>query len=210
MSIRDRDIDEWFRRWSPWGIGRRTGENILREFEEMRRDMERMFEETVRDMDRVPKELIREYETPAGGKVREIGPLVYGYSVTIGPDGKPKVREFGNIRSSSGFGGSTPGARAQLRAEREPLADVVTSAKEVKVVVEIPGIDKKDIKVNAYDSSVEIFTTDTPQRKYRRIVELPEEADLETAKSTYRNGILEITFNKKEPSKQKGKQINIE
>ena len=90
------------------------------------------------------------------------------------------------------------------------MADVVTSDKEVKVVVKIPGIDKKDIKVNAYDNSVEISTADTSQRKYKRIVELPGEPDLESAKSIYRNGILEITFNKKESPKQKDKQINIE
>jgi HSP20 family protein len=49
-----------------------------------------MFEETVQDIDKVPKELIREYETPTGGKVREVGPLVYGYSMTIGPDGNQR------------------------------------------------------------------------------------------------------------------------
>jgi HSP20 family protein len=43
------------------------------------------------------------------------------------------------------------------------LADVVTSDKEVKVVVEVPGIDKKDIKINAYHNSVEISTVDTSQ-----------------------------------------------
>ena len=93
------------------------------------------------------------------------------------------------------------------------MADVVTSDtsdKEVKVVVEIPGIDKKDIKVNAYDNSVEISTADTSQRKYKHTVELPGEPDLESAKSIYRNGILEITFNKKESPKQKDEQINIE
>jgi HSP20 family protein len=79
------------------------------------------------------KELVREYETSEGGKVREIGPLVYGYSVTIGPDGKPKVREFGNIRSSSGLGGSAPGARAQLRAEKELIVDIITTDKEVRL-----------------------------------------------------------------------------
>ena len=202
MSIRDRDIDEWFRRWSPWGIGRRTGENIFREFEEMRRDMERMFEETVRDMDRVPKELIREYETPAGGKVREVGPLVYGYSVTIGPDGKPKVRQFGNVTT---LGGMTPPG---LTAEREPLADIITTDKDVKVTVEMPGISKQDIKINAYDGSVEVSTTETAPKKYRRFIELPSDADVETAKSTYTNGILEITFKKK--GKPKGKEIKIE
>ena len=88
--------------------------------------------------------------------------------------------------------------RAQLRAEREPLANVVISDKEVKVVVEMPGIDKKDIKVNAYDNSVEIFTADTSERKYRRIIELPRETDANSiTKATYKNGMLEITFNKK-------------
>jgi HSP20 family protein len=206
MSIRDRDIDEWFRRWSPWGAGRRgaTGEDIFREFEEMRRDMERMFEETVRDIDRVPKELIREYDTPTGGRVREVGPLVYGYSVTIGPDGKPKVREFGNVRSPLGGGRTAPA----LTAEREPLADVITTDKDIKVAIEMPGISKQDIKINAYDGSVEVSTLETAPKKYRRLIELPSDADLETAKSTYTNGILEITFKKK--GKPRGKEIKID
>ena len=218
MSFWGIEPEDWFRRFFGGREGNlRTGgwrRDVFREFEDMRREMERMFEEEFRDIQSTaPKELVREYETPEGGKVKEIGPLVYGYSMTIGPDGKPKVREFGNVRSAGGLGGgvSAPGTtRALLRSEREPLADVVTSDKEVKVVVEMPGIDKKDIKVNIYDNSVEIFTTDTSQRKYRRVVELPEETDLETARSTYRNGILEITFSKMESPKAKGKQINIE
>jgi HSP20 family protein len=205
MSIRDRDIDEWFRRWSPWwGAGRRAaGENVFREFEEMREDMERMFEQAVRDIGKVPKELIREYDTPTGGRVREIGPLVYGYSMTIGPDGKPKVKEFGNVRSLGG--GMTPPA---LTAEREPLADVITTDKDIKVTVEMPGVSKQDIKINAYDSSVEVSTIETAAKKYHRLIELPPDADVETAKSTYANGILEITFKKK--GKPKGKEIKID
>jgi HSP20 family protein len=203
MSIRDRDIDEWFRRWSPWGAGRRgAGENIFREFEEMRRDMERMFEETLRDIDKAPKELIREYDAPTGGRVREVGPLVYGYSMIIGPDGKPKVKQFGNIRT---LGGMTPPA---LTAEREPLSDVITTEKDIKVTVEMPGISKQDIKINAYDGSVEVSTVETAAKKYRRFIELPPDADLETAKSTYTNGILEISFKKK--GKPKGKEIKID
>ena len=225
MSFWGIEPEDWFRRFfgssssrmpspppsSSIGRGGWFGD-MPRQFDEMRREMQRMFEEQFKDIQsNIPKELVREYETPQGGKVREIGPLVYGYSMTIGPDDKPKVREFGNVRSLGGPGSvSAPGATRELRAEREPLADVVTSDKEVKIVVEMPGIDKRDIKVNVYDNSVEIFTIDTSQRKYRRVVELPEETDLETAKSTYRNGILEITFSKKESPKQKGKQINIE
>ena len=55
-----------------------------RQFDEMRREMERMFEEQFKGLESTaPKDLIRVYQTPEGGKVREIGPLVYGYSMTI-------------------------------------------------------------------------------------------------------------------------------
>jgi HSP20 family protein len=74
----------------------------LLEFEELRPDIERMFEESVLDFDKVPKELIREYNTSTEGKVKEVGPFVYGYSMTKGSNGKPKVKQFGNIRSLGG------------------------------------------------------------------------------------------------------------
>ena len=212
MSFWDRDIDDWFRRFgfgSMMGRGggptgrARGGGSIFSEFEQMRREMERMFEETIQDMDRVPKDLVREYETPTGAKVREVGPMVYGYSVTIGPDGKPRVKEFGNVRPPVA-GATSP----QLTAEREPLADIVTTDNEVKVIVEMPGINKEDINVKAYDNSVEISTTEKAQRKYYRMVEIPSDADTNTVKSTYKNGILEIIFNKK--AKPKGKEIKVD
>jgi HSP20 family protein len=40
------------------------------------------------------------------------------------------------------------------------LADVISTDKEVKVIVEIPGANKQNINVNAYDNSVEVTTTD--------------------------------------------------
>ena len=51
--------------------------------------MERLFEETIQDVETLPKDLVREYQTPTGDKVREVGPIIYGYSVTVGADGKP-------------------------------------------------------------------------------------------------------------------------
>jgi HSP20 family protein len=176
--------------------------------EEKRREMERGFEETFKNIEiKAPKDLVKEYETRSRGKVREYGPFVYGYSMTIGPDGKPKVREFGNVKSPfSSRGFST---RPLISSERQPLADVTTTDKEVKVVVEIPGVSKENIKINVYDSSVEVTTTGT-ERKYHEVVDIPPETDIETATSTYKNGILEIIFKKKEQSKPKGKQIKIE
>jgi HSP20 family protein len=73
----------------------------------------------------------------------------------------------------------------------------------------MPGVSKENITVNAYDNSVEVTTTD-PERKYHEVVEIPPETDIKTAKSTYKNRILEITFDKKQQTKPKRKQINVE
>ena len=212
---------DWFRRFfGSNSSGSRASRqypfgDMFRGFDEMRSQMERQFEEQLKNFQSTaPKELVREYQTPEGGKVREVGPIVYGYSMTIGPDGKPKIREFGNVRSSSplrgGAGGGSSFSTPLISPERQPLADVITTDTEVKVVVEMPGANKENIKVNAYDSSVEITATGQQERKYREIVEIPPETDIETAKSIYKNGILEITFKKKEQTKPKGKQINVE
>lgn len=71
---------------------------------------------------------------------------------------------------------------------------------------------EQDIDVfanHAYEDKVEV-KSDDPQRKYHKILELSPEADIETARCAYNNGILEITFNKKEQAKTKGKTIKIE
>ena len=77
------------------------------------------------------------------------------------------------------------------------------------MVVEMPGVSKENIKVNVYDNSLEVTTTGT-DRKYHEVIEIPPETDIETVTSTYKNGILEITFKKKQQTKPKGKQIKVE
>ena len=76
-------------------------------------------------------------------------------------------------------------------------------------MLEIPGVKKEDIKISVFDEAVEV-TANNPQRKYHKTIDLPKEANPETAKSTYQNGILEIIFSKKENTKPKGKEIKIE
>ena len=113
MSSGDIEPFDWFnrffggRRSSSRAQGSAGFPDIFRGFDEMRREMEREFQDMFKNIEtKAPKDLIREYETSEGGKVREYGPFVYGYSMTIGPDGKPKVREFGNIKSPFSGGGN--------------------------------------------------------------------------------------------------------
>ena len=210
MSNKDIIPYEWYKRlFSGRGaFGSWNFNDIFREFDEMRKEMERTFSEPFKNVEnRVPKDLVKEYETPEGGKVREVGPIVYGYSMTIGPDGKPNIREFGNVKSP--FAGGGLFEQPSISSEREPLVDISSTDREVKVIVEMPGIKKENIKINAYENSVEIISDD-PQRKYHKVIDLPLEADIETVKSIYNNGILEIVFNKKKQTKSKGKEIKVE
>ena len=200
MSSDDIEPFDWYNRFfggGRRGLGGGSFDDMFRGFDQMRRHMEREFEDIEK---RIPKDLIREYTTPEGGKVREVGPMIYGYSMTVGPDGKPRIREFGNVKPSRfGIGGFT---KPEISGEIEPLVDVTTTDKEVKVVAEMPGISKDKIIVNAYDNRVEVKSED-PQRKYHRTFEIPPETDIETAKSAYNNGILEITFKKKCSQKER-------
>ncbi len=98
--MEDDERDQWPARrrrgspFGPWGFP---------DIDEMMREMERAFSDQFKQLEKeLPKSLVRESKTPDGGVRKEIGPIVYGYSVTIGPDGKPVVREFGNVRSGEG------------------------------------------------------------------------------------------------------------
>jgi HSP20 family protein len=219
MSNRDIIPNDWYKRFfsgqSPFGNW--NFNDLFREFDEMKTEMERAFSDSFKNIEnRIPKDLVKEYETPEGGKVREVGPIVYGYSMTIGPDGKPNIREFGNVKSpfagnNSGSGGNSGRLLQQpsISSEREPLVDISSTDKEVKVIVEMPGIKKENIKINAYETSLEISSNDE-QRKYHKVIDLPPEAEIETVKSKYNNGILEVVFNKKIQTKPKGKEVKVE
>ena len=196
-------------RWDRWSRRRRwpffrgffpeDSDEVFREMEEM---MEREFKEFSK---RVPQDLIRERELPDGSKVREWGPFVYGYSVTIGPDGKPQVREFGNVKPGAELGRP----RIDIKEEREPLVDIMAADGEVKVIAELPGADKKDIKLEGTENSL-VISVDTPERKYYKEVELPAKVDPKKAKSSYKNGVLEVTLGKRKEEKPKGEPIKIE
>ena len=191
--------DEWFgprkRRFGSW----------FPDIDEMMREMEKMMQEAFRNVEQyVPKNLVRERKMEDGSIVREMGPIVYGYSVKIGPDGKPVVRKFGNIDA---FPNLLRGGMA-VKGEREPLVDVIKGDEEIRVVAEVPGVAKEELKVTADENTVTIESL-TGEQRYRKRIDLPETVDPKSAKSTYKNGILEVSF-KKRTKGSSGVQINID
>ena len=92
--------------------------------------------------------------------------------------------------------------RELLRVEkegRESFEDVIVSDEIIKVVLQLPFNNKREnIQVIAYsDNSITISYLSSEEKRSSRTSALPYGIDIETARSTYRNGILEITFDRK-------------
>lgn len=175
---------------------------FFEDIEDLMRDFERWVEREFRTFsERVPRELVRDVKTKEGVR-REIGPLVWGWSITIGPDGKPEIREYGNVRPTK------VGQMFELKREREPLVDIINEESRIRVIAELPGVSKDDIQLTTTEKTLTI-KVDTEERKYYKEVELPEEVIPDQTKATYKNGILEITLQKREKGR-KGVGIKIE
>lgn len=196
----DEDFPDWYKKRArryPY-----FGGLPFPDVDEIFKDMEKMMEGEWKEFTtNLPKEYVRERKLPGGKKIREWGPFVYGYSITVGPDGKPAIREFGNVQPGR-FG-------PEVKEEREPLVDVISTDGEVKVIVELPGVDKKDIKLNGTEESLTISVS-TEERKYYKEVKLPAKVRPKEAKSVYKNGVLEVTLPKAEEKKKpKGEPLRI-
>ncbi|HEY9387581.1 MAG TPA: archaeal heat shock protein Hsp20 [Nitrososphaeraceae archaeon] len=131
-------------------------------------------------------------------------PYYYGYQVTIGPDGRPKVREFGNVRPSSRGLVEKTGIRA-------PLVDTAMDEKgnTLTITAEMPGVTKEDVKINIADRYVSV-SAEKGDKKYHADIPVDVQLDDASAKATYSNGILELKIKLKEPSKPKAKEVKVE
>jgi len=196
MSSDNNDYPEWFKK------RRSSSKDPFSNIDDMFREMEKMMDEELKNFtDKVPKEYVKERKLADGSTVKELGPFVYGYSMKIGPDGKPEIQEFGNIKKSlKGL--------PQVKEERQPLVDVVETNGEIRVVAELPGVEKTDIKLHGTEDSLEI-NVDTPHYKYGKEIELPAKVKVKEAKSTYKNGVLEVILPKVESSNPKGETIDV-
>ena len=201
----DEFLPDWFRSRR----GRRSAspfgwmDKWFGDFDEM---FERMFQDMAKDM---PKEQMTERKLPDGSTIRQFGPFVYGYSMSVGPDGKPNVQEFGNVKPSRrpGMFGTEQPALEPMDS-REPLVDVINEAEQVRVLAELPGVEKSDIRTTISEDTLTI-KVDTPARKYYKEVQLPTGVDPESSKASYNNGALEIALRKLKP-RPRGREIKID
>jgi HSP20 family protein len=127
-------------------------------------------------------------------------PHYYGYTMTVGPDGKPVVKEYGNVKP-----GPLP-----IPDKREPIVDTIVDEKEkvVKLIVEMPGVEKTDVKI-VVDNNIVDLSAEHGKKKYQVKVPLQHKVDENSAKASYKNGILQLVF-KLVAEKQTGKKVEVE
>ncbi len=147
----------------------------------MWRQIEKELERTMPEMVRAMEEIMREMSRPAAPGQ----PLVGGIRIIIGPDGVPKIEKFGNVRVEVG-------SKPQVTKYREPLTDVFEDEDGATITVELPGVDKNDISIEARGNRVHIVADGEGPFKYEKIVNLGFETGTDGAEARFNNGILEI------------------
>jgi len=179
QSLRDSDFN--------FGIG--LLESIDQEFAEAEEMLNRVFR-TVRDIK--PENLATNF------------PYFYGYQVSVGPDGKPHVREFGNIK---------PTAKGLVSPSeiRQPLVDTGIDEKGnlLTITAEMPGVTKQDVKVSLSEEQGSIHA-EKGDKKYHTDIPVNVALDDKSAKATYANGILELKIKLKETPKPKTRDVQVE
>jgi HSP20 family protein len=157
------------------GIGTRNIREIFKgvdSFIELVSDMAEKGQEQVENTGKI--------KTPSGKSA------MYGFSVKIGGAGLPQVERFGNIMRKTEDG-------PVMEESREPFVDIFEETDSIEVIVELPGIEEKDISYEIKDDVLTLKAT-SKDRKYTKEVLLSCKVSL--LKTAYKNGIFRLTLNK--------------
>lgn len=153
------------------------------------------------DMRRAIDEMMRRMMGSGFGELRSGEPLVFGVNMRVGPDGKPVIQRFGNVK---------PSVKGPMVSDkREPLVDVIEREGDITVMVELPGVNKNQINLKTTDRTLTISAPGEESDFYKE-VKLPAAVDSKSAKANYKNGVLEVCLQKREKSKPKAESIPIE
>lgn len=106
----------------------------------------------------------------------------------------------------------------------KPQVDIGADKKEYTITVEIPGVDEKEVTLEIDNNTLIVKGEKTHEKEkkdknyyrversygsFQRILSLPEDADQENVKATFKNGVLTIVMPRKAIATSEVKQINI-
>ena len=80
--------------------------------------------------------------------------------------------------------------------------------KDIVFTIDMPGVQKKDIEISVEPNSISVKAENGDSRKYNYSRKFRPTVDVDSAKATFTNGVLDITLNKVE-AKPTGKIVKI-
>ena len=109
---------------------------------------------------------------------------------------------------------------------KAPTSDLYETEKEVVAEIDIPGVDKNDIKVNVTEDAIEIkaekknevkqedkkkgmFRLERSFTGFHRSFALPNNVDPDKANAEYKDGVLKITVPKLKVEEKKKKLLEV-
>lgn len=120
-----------------------------------------------------------------------------GARFTRGPGDEGSFETFGD------FDVGAPGGRGGSTAH----VDVMKTDEEVRVVADLPGVEKDDIDIKISGDRLRIQAANE-DRSYDEVAQLPVDVDEESGSASYNNGVLEVSFDRDED--ETSKRIDID
>ena len=81
--------------------------------------------------------------------------------------------------------------------------------KDIVFTIDMPGVAKKDIDIKVEDHSIRVKAENGGKRKYNYSRKFKPTVDIDSAKATFKNGVLDISLTKTEEV-SKGKSVKIQ
>jgi HSP20 family molecular chaperone IbpA len=98
---------------------------------------------------------------------------------------------------------------SMVKPKHEGTMSYEDREKDIVFTIDMPGVAKKDIDVSIEEHTITVKAENGGKRKYNYSRKFKPAVDIDSAKATFTNGVLDITVTKLESSKPQGKKVTI-
>ena len=117
-----------------------------------------------------------------------------------------------------------PYSAREISALFEPKLDITETEKELRITIELPGMNDKDIDVTLSGNALTIkgdkreekddrtcrhYKIERSYGSFQRTIAMPCEIDSDKVDATFKNGVLSVTLPKSKCEQYTGKKIDI-
>ncbi len=114
--------------------------------------------------------------------------------------------------------------KGEMQAEFSPRMDISETDKDIRITVDLPGMDEKDINITLENGVISIsgekkVEKEEKERSYHRVersygsfrrsFELPGEVDFDKVEATFKKGVLEVVIPKPTQTVSSRKRIEV-